>query len=150
MAAETVNQTGIRAVLAQGVIDFPAPGVSDPSRNIEVATRFIEKWTAKNPLIRPSIFCHSPYTCSAETLQKAKTVANRHQCLFQMVDEGDRCLEFSAVAVINNRRIPQWRLAGFRMQLSRLIFSAKWTRNPLDLFLNNLRCNEMLMDQPVM
>ena len=68
----------------------------------------------------------------------------------QMVDEGDRCLEFSAVAVINNRRIPQWRLAGFRMQLSRLIFSAKWTRNPLDLFLNNLRCNEMLMDQPVM
>jgi len=84
VVAETVNQTGIRAVLAQGAIDFPAPGVPDPSRNIEVATRFIEKWTTKNPLIRPSIFCHSPYTCSAETLQKAKTVANRHQCLFQI------------------------------------------------------------------
>jgi len=64
----------------------------------------------------------------------------------QVVDEGDRHLEFSAVAVINNRRIPQWRLAGFRMQLSRFIFSTKWTRNPLDLFLNNLRCSEALMD----
>lgn len=64
----------------------------------------------------------------------------------QTVDDGDRTLEFSAVAVINNRRIPQWRLSGFRMQLSRLIFSSHWTRNPLDLFLNNLRCNAALMD----
>jgi 5-methylthioadenosine/S-adenosylhomocysteine deaminase len=82
--AETVSQTGLRAVLAQGVIDFPAPGVTDPSLNIEHATSYIRKWQDRNPLIRPSIFCHSPYTCSPETLKKAKAAADFHKCLFQI------------------------------------------------------------------
>jgi cytosine/adenosine deaminase-related metal-dependent hydrolase len=33
--AEAVREVGLRGVLGQGVIDFPAPGVPDPSRNIE-------------------------------------------------------------------------------------------------------------------
>jgi len=82
--AEAVAQAGLRAVLGQGVIDFPAPGVPDPSRNIDQATAFVRKWQKNNPLIRSSIFCHSPYTCSSETLKKAKTIANAYQCLFQI------------------------------------------------------------------
>jgi hypothetical protein len=49
--------------------------------------------------------------------------------------------EFSAVAVINNRRAPEWQLTGYPKTLSRWVFSTRWARNPLDLFLNNLRCN---------
>jgi hypothetical protein len=49
-------------------------------------------------------------------------------------------LEFSAVAVINNRRADEWRLTGYSQKLSQWIFSKRWTRNPLDLFINNLRC----------
>jgi 5-methylthioadenosine/S-adenosylhomocysteine deaminase len=82
--AEAVYQSGLRAVLGHGVIDFPAPGVPDPSRNIQVAWEFVEKWRGASALIKPSIFCHSAYTCSADTLKKAKDTAAAHGVLFQI------------------------------------------------------------------
>ncbi|MGB5987203.1 MAG: hypothetical protein WBG37_18005 [Desulfobacterales bacterium] len=57
-----------------------------------------------------------------------------------------RSLTFSAVAVINNRRVVKWRLVGYRQKLSQIVFDTRWTRNPLDLFVNNLRCDEAVMD----
>jgi len=42
--AEALSQTGLRAVLGQGVIDFPAPGVPDPSQNIQSAVDFLDRW----------------------------------------------------------------------------------------------------------
>jgi 5-methylthioadenosine/S-adenosylhomocysteine deaminase len=82
--ASAVRKTGMRAVLGQGVIDYPAPGVPDPSENVKHAEAFVEKWQEMTPLILPSIFCHSPYTCSSETLKKAKGVANSNGVLFQI------------------------------------------------------------------
>jgi 5-methylthioadenosine/S-adenosylhomocysteine deaminase len=82
--ARAVAETGLRAVLAQGVIDFPAPGVPDPTQNVSHARHYAEKWTKKNDLIIPSIFCHSPYTCSDDTLQAAKAVADRLGLHFQV------------------------------------------------------------------
>jgi 5-methylthioadenosine/S-adenosylhomocysteine deaminase len=80
--AEAFVQCGLRAVAAQGVIDFPAPGVPDPAKNIAAAEGFIERWQGKSPLLSPAVFCHSPYTCSAETLRQAKEVARRHHVKF--------------------------------------------------------------------
>ncbi|HIJ79592.1 MAG: amidohydrolase [Desulfobulbaceae bacterium] len=71
-AARAFAEAGIRAVAAQGVIDFPAPGVPDPVENIKAAAEFIEKWQGANPLITPGVFCHSPYTCGPQTLARAK------------------------------------------------------------------------------
>lgn len=82
--ASAVYTSGIRGVLGQGVIDFPAPGVPDPSDNIKNAVRFVEKWQGVSPLITPSIFCHSPYTCSEETLKKAKAVSDLKALLLQI------------------------------------------------------------------
>ena len=74
-AARAFADAGMRAVAAQGVIDFPAPGVPDPTNNISAAGEFIDHWQMKNPLITPAVFAHSPYTCSEATLQKAKELA---------------------------------------------------------------------------
>ncbi len=82
--ATAVHKAGMRAVLGQGVIDFPAPGVPDPSENVEHAEAFVKKWQGMCPLISPAIFCHSPYTCSSETLEKAKRVAKSNGVLFQI------------------------------------------------------------------
>lgn len=54
-------------------------------------------------------------------------------------------LEFSAVAVINNRRVDEWRLTGYSQKISRWVFRNRWTCNPLDLFINNLRCDNAVM-----
>lgn len=82
--AETVSQAGIRGVLGQGVIDFPAPGVPDAGENINAAMAFIQKWRGLSPMIQPSIFCHSPYTCSQKTLKAAKAAARSQGVLFQI------------------------------------------------------------------
>jgi 5-methylthioadenosine/S-adenosylhomocysteine deaminase len=82
--AQAVQAAGLRAVLAQGVIDHPAPGVPDPSQNIMVARRFCQEWLDRVPTIRPSVFCHSPYTCSPATLAKAKQLCDDFGLLFQV------------------------------------------------------------------
>ena len=83
--ARAVALSGMRAVLGQGVIGFPAPGAPDPEKGVAVAARFVKKVKkAQNPLIRPSIFCHSPYTCSAKIIQQAKQKANELGVLFQI------------------------------------------------------------------
>ncbi|HSM74818.1 MAG TPA: amidohydrolase [Desulfobacterales bacterium] len=82
--AAAVADSGMRAVLGQGVIDFAAPGVPDPRDNIAAARDFLARWRSQTPLITPAVFCHSPYTCSAETLRAAKALAAEHGALFQI------------------------------------------------------------------
>jgi 5-methylthioadenosine/S-adenosylhomocysteine deaminase len=75
--ARACSEAGMRCVAAQAVIDFPAPGVADPSQNIAVAEMFLERWQNQDPLISPALFGHSPYTCSNVTLQRAKALARQ-------------------------------------------------------------------------
>jgi 5-methylthioadenosine/S-adenosylhomocysteine deaminase len=83
-AARAVTASRIRAIVAQGVIDFPAPGVPDPRTNVKAAEAFVFRWQGNSPHLIPSIFCHSPYTCSPETLTGAKEVCRQHGILFQI------------------------------------------------------------------
>ncbi len=82
-AARAVVDSGIRGVLAQGVVDFPAPGIPDPGINLKAAEAFILRWRDKSSRLDTSIFCHSPYTCSPETLIGAKEICREHRVLFQ-------------------------------------------------------------------
>lgn len=75
-AARAFCEAGIRSVAAQGIIDFPAPGVPDAAKNIIAAADYIDEWQDKNPLVIPAVFAHSPYTCSPQTLVKAKKLAS--------------------------------------------------------------------------
>jgi 5-methylthioadenosine/S-adenosylhomocysteine deaminase len=62
-SVKAMDESGMRGVLGQGVVDFPAPGIPDPTANISEALRFVEKWGGFSSRIEPGIFCHSPYTC---------------------------------------------------------------------------------------
>jgi 5-methylthioadenosine/S-adenosylhomocysteine deaminase len=64
---QAVYDSGLRALLAQGIIDFPAPGVPDPKENIRVGEDFLLKWHQFSDRITPGLFCHSPGTCSEKT-----------------------------------------------------------------------------------
>lgn len=81
MALDAAKTSGMRAVLAQGVLDFPAPGCSDPSLTVENAIGFLNRSWGEDPL-RPAVFCHSPYTCTPETIRKAKEACRVHGVLF--------------------------------------------------------------------
>jgi len=66
-----IHESGLRALIAQGVMDYSAPGVEDPKENLKVAREFMERWLGFSDLIMPGIFCHSPLTCSDRTLRGA-------------------------------------------------------------------------------
>ncbi|RPH48757.1 MAG: amidohydrolase [Desulfobacteraceae bacterium] len=82
--AQAALESGIRGVFGQGVIDFPAPGIPDPAGNIKTAELYAQKWKNESSLVIPSVFCHSPYTCSEETLKKAKRITRSNNLLFQI------------------------------------------------------------------
>jgi 5-methylthioadenosine/S-adenosylhomocysteine deaminase len=82
--AAAMNEIGMRGILGQGVIDFPAPGMPKPGDNVNNAIKFLQKWKNISSLITPSVFCHSPYTCSETTLKKAKDAADAAGVLFQI------------------------------------------------------------------
>lgn len=79
--AEALMEAGMRAVAGYGMID--PPDGSDPLKNVFEAAGFAGRWLSKNPRIAPSIFCHSPYTCSEKTLVAAKAETRRLGILFQ-------------------------------------------------------------------
>ncbi len=81
-AVNAMERSGMRAVLSQGVVDFPAPGIPDPAQNILTARRFVEKWKGFSDRIQTGIFCHSPYTCSSETLKTVKALCREKQVSF--------------------------------------------------------------------
>jgi 5-methylthioadenosine/S-adenosylhomocysteine deaminase len=70
-------EAGLRAVAAQGVLDFPFPGVPDPRDNLTYAARFLDSWRDFSGLITSSVFCHTPYTCGPETLKGAKALTRK-------------------------------------------------------------------------
>jgi len=65
---------------------------------------------------------------------------------YHTMAQDDRTHIFSAVAILNNRRISHFRLRGNRKKISKIIFNKKWAFNPLDFFLNRLRCDSGIMD----
>jgi 5-methylthioadenosine/S-adenosylhomocysteine deaminase len=65
------HEAGLRSLTAQGVIDFPAPGIPDPKDHLKVGRDFIERWLHFSDRIIPGLFCHSPSTCSEKTLKEA-------------------------------------------------------------------------------
>ena len=74
-ARRALAASGLRAVAAQGVLDFPIPGVPDPKDNLRVAGEFMESGgDHSSGLITSTLFCHAPYTCGPDTLKKAKAM----------------------------------------------------------------------------
>lgn len=75
-SARALADCGMRAVVGHGIVDFPAPSVPDPKKNISTVAEFIDRWKGVDPLITPAVFAHAPYTCSPTTLRRAKELAD--------------------------------------------------------------------------
>jgi len=75
--AEAAIESGMRGIVAQGFIDSPAPDREDGAKMAAVAECFLENWRDRSPLVAPALVCHSPYTCSPETLRTIKTISRR-------------------------------------------------------------------------
>ncbi len=77
VAAEIVHEVGIRAVLGEGLADFPTPSFKTPKDGLAFTKSFIEAHR-DDPLVIPALAPHAPYTCSAELLQKSCEMAREY------------------------------------------------------------------------
>ena len=75
--AEETKKAGMRGVLGQTVIGFPAPDYKTPEAALAGAETFLKAY-ADDPLIMPAVAPHAIYTTSDETLQAARTLADRY------------------------------------------------------------------------
>lgn len=75
--AEETKAAGIRGVLGETFIDFPAPDNKTEAAMLEYAEKFLKKWQG-DTLIHAAPAPHSIYTCSKKTLQDASTLARKY------------------------------------------------------------------------
>ena len=80
--AEAAQTAGMRAVVCQGFADFAAPDHANFEKMMAAADRFVCRWKPHTPMITPAFFCHSPYTCSPETLVNVKKAAREAGILY--------------------------------------------------------------------
>lgn len=80
--AEAALACGMRAVVSQGFADFATPDNPQYEKMMAAADRFVKRWISHAPMITPSFFCHSPYTCSPKTLVNVKAAAREAGILY--------------------------------------------------------------------
>ncbi len=72
--AEETEQIGMRALLGQTILIFPAPDASTFEEGLIRCRRFIEKWNG-HPLIQPAVAPHAWYTATPELLRACTDLA---------------------------------------------------------------------------
>jgi len=75
--AEETKAAGMRGVLGETFIDFPAPDNKNEAAMLEYTEKFLQKWQS-DPLIHAAAAPHSIYTCSQKTLQDASALARKY------------------------------------------------------------------------
>ncbi len=75
--AKAAKEIGIRAVVGEGLLDFPTPNKKTASEGLDYTEMLIKKWR-NDPLITVAVAPHSPYTCSAELLKSAKNLSDKY------------------------------------------------------------------------
>ena len=75
--AEETKAAGMRGVLGETFIDFPAPDNKNEAEMLAYTEKFLKKWHG-DPLIHAAAAPHSIYTCSRKTLQDAAALARKY------------------------------------------------------------------------
>src|SRR5579863_635738 len=75
--AEETKTAGMRGVLGETFIDFPAPDNKSEAEMLGYTEKFLKKWQG-DPLIHAAVAPHSIYTCSQKTLQDAAALARKY------------------------------------------------------------------------
>ena len=72
--ADETAKAGMRGILGQAVIDFPAPDNKTWADAMAACERYVRRWKGHS-LVTPAIAPHAPYTVSPDHLKEAHTFA---------------------------------------------------------------------------
>lgn len=74
--ADETAKAGMRGVLGQTLIDFPAPDNKTFAEALISTEKFVKKWQG-HPLIVPAVAPHAPYTVSQEHLLETRKLSDK-------------------------------------------------------------------------
>src|ERR1700694_4411190 len=75
--AEETKAAGMRGVLGESILDFPAPDNKTNAAMLDYTEKFLKRWQG-DPLIHAAAAPHSIYTCSQRTLQDSAALARKY------------------------------------------------------------------------
>ncbi len=75
--AQATKPAGMRAVLGEAIVDFPAPDNKTPADALAYTEAFLTRWKG-DPLITPAVAPHSIYLLSADSLRATFGLAWRY------------------------------------------------------------------------
>jgi 5-methylthioadenosine/S-adenosylhomocysteine deaminase len=76
--AEVTKEAGLRGVVGQTIIGFPAPDYKKPQDALAAAEALLRKYS-DDPLIVPSVAPHAIYTVPDDLLKASRALANKYQ-----------------------------------------------------------------------
>ncbi|MFO7680204.1 MAG: amidohydrolase family protein [Chloroflexota bacterium] len=102
--AEETAVIGMRALLGQTILIFPAPDASNYEDGLVLCRRFIEKWNG-HPLIQPAVAPHAWYTGTPEMNRACADLARAynvplHTHVSETAFEAQNCQEQNHLAVV--------------------------------------------------
>jgi 5-methylthioadenosine/S-adenosylhomocysteine deaminase len=75
--ARVTKEAGMRGVLGETILDFPAPDNKTLAQAFAYTQNYLDHWKG-DPLIVAAVAPHSIYTCSEKTLQDSAALARRN------------------------------------------------------------------------
>lgn len=75
---EVLEQVGLRAVVSEGIIDYPTPSAATPEVGLRLSRELLQRFR-HHPLIRPAVAPHAPYSVSPATLAEAAELAEEFE-----------------------------------------------------------------------
>jgi 5-methylthioadenosine/S-adenosylhomocysteine deaminase len=75
--ARVTKEAGMRGVLGETIIDFPAPDNKTTDAAFAYTQKYLDHWK-NDPLIVAAVAPHSIYTCSEKTLQDSAVLARKN------------------------------------------------------------------------
>ena len=75
--AKTTAEIGMRGVLGQTILKFPAPDADSYEESLDYARDFIEEWL-DHDLITPAVAPHAPYSSTEELLKRSAQLAMQY------------------------------------------------------------------------
>src|SRR3984893_13031010 len=126
--AEETKAAGMRGVLGETFIDFPAPDNKTNAEMLAYTERFLKKWQG-DALIHAAPAPHSIYTCSKKTIQDAAALARKYHAPVLMHvaeikkerEDSEKANGMSPVAYLENIGVLGPELVG-----TRCIFVGEW------------------------
>jgi 5-methylthioadenosine/S-adenosylhomocysteine deaminase len=76
--AEETKAAGLRGVLGQTIIGFPAPDYKTPAAALDGAAKYIQRFK-NDPLIVPAVAPHAIYTVADDILKASRELANQYK-----------------------------------------------------------------------